>query len=150
MSATTISSPRATPAPHLTGTATWLRYGAAVAVLAGGAFHARLAHNRYGTHDLITLFFLNGIGSAVVAAWIVYERRFLPLVAGLGVSSVSLLAFGLSRVGNGVVGFRGTGLEPSPDAVLTLVFEGLAVVLLAAALVGARDEIASVVRRLRA
>ena len=39
----------------------------------------------YGNDDLITVFFLNAIGSALVAAWIAYDRRPLPLLAGLGV-----------------------------------------------------------------
>jgi hypothetical protein len=126
--------------------ATGLRTVGVVAVLAGGALHLRLALDGYGNDDLITLFFLNAIGSALVAAWMTYDRRPLPLLAGLGVSAVSLLAFGLSRVGDGVVGFRGVGLEPAPDVLLTLGAEAVAVVALAIAVVRVRGEL---VRSLR-
>jgi hypothetical protein len=126
-----------------------LRIAAAAALLTGGALHARLAFDSYGTADLITLFFLNALGSALVVAWIVYDRTPFALMAGLGVSTVSLLAFGLSRVGGGVVGFRGVGLEPGPDALLTLVAEGLAVLLLAVALLRERHQLVAVVHQLR-
>jgi hypothetical protein len=84
-----------------------------------------------------------------VAAWVLYDRRPFPLVAGAALSSVSLLAFGLSRVGDGVVGFRGVGLEPGPDSALTLGAEALALVLLSVALFGARREVGAAVRTLR-
>lgn len=132
----------ARPAPR---TASWLRVLAAVAVLLGGALHARLALDAYGTDDLITLFFMNTVGSALVAAWLVYDRRPLPLAAALGFAGVSLAAFGLSRVGEGVVGFRGVGLEPGPDALATLVVEGAAVVLIGAALLAERASVRTLV-----
>ena len=120
----------------------------AIAVLAGGVLHTRLAFDGYGTDDLITTFFVNGIASAAIAAWIAYDRRPLAPIAGLGISVMSLLAFGLSRVGDGVVGFRGTGLDPSPDALLTLVVEALAVVLLGIHLVARRRELTALVQQL--
>lgn len=120
----------------------------AVLLLAGGLLHVRLAFDAYGTPDLITVFFLNGIGSAVVAAWIAYDRRPLPAVAGIGLSVVSLAAFGLSRVGDGVLGFRATGLDPSPDAALTLAAEVAATLVLSAVLVASRAEVGSLVRQL--
>ena len=126
-----------------------LRIAAATALLIGGALHARLAFDGYGTTDLITLFFLNAVGSALVVAWIAYDRGPFALLAGIGVSTVSLLAFGLSRVGDGVVGFRGVGLDPGPDALLTLVAEGLALLLLAVALLRARHQLVAVVQQLR-
>ena len=126
-----------------------LRIAAAAALLIGGALHARLAFDSYGTTDLITLFFLNAVGSALVAAWIAYDRTPFALLAGLGVSTVSLMAFALSRVGDGVVGFRGVGLEPGPDALLTIVAEGLAVLLLASALLRERHQLVAVVQQLR-
>lgn len=130
--------------------ATWPRLVGAAAVIAGGALHLRLALDDYGNDDLITLFFLNAIGSALVAAWLAYDRRPLPLLAGLGLSVMSLLAFAMSRVGDGVVGFRGVGLEPAPDAVLTVGVEAIAVVVLAVAAVGARDELIRTLRPTRA
>lgn len=125
------------------------RTAGAVAVLAGGGLHAKLALDSYGTDNLITLFLLNAIGSALVAAWIVYNRSPFPLLAGLGVSSVSLLAFGLSRIGDGVVGFRGIGLEPSPEALATVVAEGVAVAFLSAALIASRRDLLAYANQLR-
>lgn len=132
------------------GTAsTLLRTAGALAVLAGGGLHAKLALESYGTADLITLFFMNAIGSALVAAWMVYDRGPFPLLAGLGVSTVSLLAFGLSRVGDGVVGFRGIGLEPGPEALATLVAEGAALAFISAALMVSRRDLVAYVNQLR-
>ena len=127
----------------------WVRTIGALAILAGGALHVRLAFDEYGTDDLITLFFLNGIGSALIAAWVVYDRRPFALLAGLGLSTVSLAALGLSRVGDGVVGFRGVGLDPAPDVALTVVAEATAIVLLLAGLFGARRELVAIYRQLR-
>jgi hypothetical protein len=127
-----------------------LRVAASVALLAGGALHARLAFGSYGTRDLITLFFVNGIGSALVAGWMLYARSPLPLFAALGISAVSLAAFGLSRVGGGVIGFRGVGLEPSPDALLTLVSEGVAMLLIGASLVAEQADVRTLAREIRA
>lgn len=131
------------------GDGRWLRAAGAAAVIVGGALHVRLAADGYGTPDLISLFFLNGIASAVVGVWIAYARRPLAILAGLGISSVSLLALGLSRVGTGVVGFRGTGLDPVPDTALTIAAEGAALVLLGLAALRARHELLALGRQLR-
>ncbi|MBA2282042.1 MAG: hypothetical protein H0W25_12550, partial [Acidimicrobiia bacterium] len=45
-----------------------------------------------------------------------------------------------SRVGDGVLGFRETGLNPGPDAALTIAAELGAVVVLAVGVVAARPE----------
>jgi hypothetical protein len=113
----------------------------AAAVLAGGALHARLALQAYGTPDLVIVFFLNAIGSAVIAALLAYRPGPLSTAAGLGISVVSLVAFGLSRTGDGVLGFRGVGLDPAPDAALSVGVEGLAVLVLVAALLASKDQI---------
>jgi hypothetical protein len=125
----------------VTGRARTVALLAAGSVLAAGAVHTRLGFEAYGTADLVTVFFLNGAGSAVVAAWIAYDRRPFPLLAGLGVSLTSLLAFALSRVGDGVLGFRATGLDPAPEAAITLATEVLATGFLLAALAARRTEL---------
>lgn len=127
----------------------WIRLLSALAILVGGALHVRLAYDAYGTSDLITLFFLNGIGSACVAGWILYDRQPFSLLAGLGVSAVSLVALVLSRVGDGVVGFRGVGLDPSPDVAFVLGAEAVAVIALLVAVANARRDIAAIARQLR-
>lgn len=124
-----------------------LRSAGAVALLAGGALHCRLALDGYGTDDLVTLFFVNAIGSALVGMWLALDRTGFALLAGLGISAVSLAALGLSRTGDGVVGFRGVGLDPAPDVALTLVAEAAAVLLLGAAALRQRRQLVSRVRR---
>ncbi len=99
-------------------------------LLVGGAIHVALAFDGYGTSELEQLFFLNGAVSAIVAAAVVLVRNPVPTLAGVGVATVSLLAFALSSVGGGVVGFRGTGLDPVPEVPATLVVELAAVVVL--------------------
>lgn len=110
-------------------------------LLLGGALHASLAFDGYGTPEIVEMFFLNGIASAAIAAAIAQGRSWLAPIAGIGVSSISLLAFMLSRVGDGVLGFRGTGFDPAPEAFLTVVFEAATVVLLSWLVLERRDEI---------
>ena len=116
-------------------------------LLAGGAIHTWLAFDGYGTTDLQRLFFVNGAASAAVTAAILLTRNPVPVLGGVGVAGVSLAALGLSRVGNGVVGFRGTGLEPLPEVPLTLVVEVLAMFVLGTILFRRRTELLSVVRQ---
>lgn len=115
-----------------------LRLVGAALLLFGGAIHTWLAFDSYGTADLEKLFLLNGIGSAVIAAAIVVTRGPVAPLVGVGISGASLLAFALSRVGDGVVGFRATGLEPMPEAPLTLVVEGAALVVLGVVVIAGR------------
>lgn len=120
------------------------------ALLVGGALHVRLAFDQYGTPNLMKLFFLNGLVSGLVVAWIALGPRPFAAIAGLGVSLVSLVAFGLSRIGNGIVGFRATGLAPAPDAALTLVAELVAAGILGAFVLSSRAELAGQARDLLA
>lgn len=118
-----------------------LRLIGAVLLIAGGAVHTWLAIDGYGTADLQSMFFLNGAGSAVVAAGIVLWRGPIAPLAGLGISAVSLLSFAASRTGDGVVGFRGTGLEPAPESLLTLVLEAAALVVVGLVVVNERQRL---------
>ena len=71
------------------------------------------------------------IASVVVAVALVLWRHWAVVVAGLLVVNGTLIAFAMSRTDNGIFGFTERGFEPSPDAVLALVFEiGAAVILL--------------------
>ncbi len=121
-----------------------LRMAGAVAVLVGGAIHLRLAFDAYGTGDIQTAFFVNALVSGVVAAYLVL-RPVDPIgpLAGIALSVASLAAFALTRVGDGVLGFRATGLDPSPEAPLTLIVEVAAVALLVAVLLTERSRPAS-------
>lgn len=118
----------------------------AVLLLAGGAIHTWLAVDGYGSTDLQAVFLLNGAASAIVAVALVFGRGPIAPLAGVGLSAVSLLAFGLSRVGDGVVGFRATGLEPAPEALLTLVIEGAALAVLAFLALAERHQLVGAIR----
>lgn len=123
-----------------------LRLLGAALLLVGGAIHTWLAFDGYGTADLEKVFLLNGAGSAVVAAAIVLSRGPLAPLFGIGISAVSLLAFGLSRVGDGVIGFRATGLDPAPEAALTILAEIAALVVLGLVTASHREEIVGTVK----
>ena len=124
----------------------WRLLGA-VLLLAGGAVHTWLAFDEFGTEDLAAVFFLNGAASAVVAAIIALGRGPFAPVAGMGVSVVSLAAFAVSRIGDGVFGFRGRGLDPVPEGPLTLLFEGAAVVVLGWIVLNTRRQLFATVSR---
>lgn len=109
-----------------------LRLVGAALLLAAGAIHVALAFDGYGTDALEDLFLVNGAASAVVAGLVVLVRGPLPPLAGLAVSAGSLLALALSRTGDGIAGFRGTGLDPMPEVPLTIALELAGVVLFAA------------------
>ncbi|CAN5819192.1 hypothetical protein BH24ACT3_BH24ACT3_17240 [soil metagenome] len=112
-----------------------LRLPGAAAVLIGGAIHLRLVFDEYGNTDLQRSFVLNALVSAAAAAYLVVRADRIGPLAGLAVTLGSLLAFALSRTGDGVLDCRATGLDPASEALLALLVEVLAVVLLAAVLV---------------
>ena len=116
-----------------------LRLAGAVLVLIGGAMHLKLNFDDYGNDDIIRAFALNAAASAVVAAYLALRDDLLGPLAGIALSLGSLVAFGLSRRGDGLLDFREVGwTNPAPEAVITLVAEGLAVVVLAFAALDAR------------
>lgn len=123
-----------------------LQLAGAALLLAGGAIHTWLAFDGYGTTDLQQLFFVNGAVSAVVSAAVLLTRNPAPVLGGLGVAGISLLALGLSRVGDGVVGFRGTGIDPAPEVPITIAVEILAVCVLGAVLIRRRAELHALVQ----
>ena len=131
------------------GLATVGRWLAAALILGGGAIHLKLYFDGYRDFPNANLgrsFLLNAIASLVVAVLLVVWRSPLSLVAGLVLVNATLLAFAVSRTSSGIFDFTETGFNPSPEAVLSLVFEiGAAVVLIGLLLVewaGARGEVA--------
>ena len=125
------------------------RWVAAALILGGGAIHLKLYFDTYRDFPNANLgrsFILNAVGSLVVAILLVVWRNPLSLVAGLVLVNATLLAFALSRTSNGIFDFTETGFNPSPEAVLALVFEiGAAAVLIGLLVVewaGARREVA--------
>jgi hypothetical protein len=108
-----------------------LRLVGALLVLAGGAVHLKLSLEDYGNDAIVRAFALNAGVSALAAAWLVLRDDVLGPLAGIGVSLGTLVAFALSRQGDGLLDLREVGItNPAPDAVLTLVAEGLALVVL--------------------
>jgi hypothetical protein len=131
------------------GLATVGRWLAAALILGGGAIHLKLYFDGYRDFPNANLgrsFLLNAIAALVVAILLVVWRSPLSLVAGLVLVNATLLAFALSRTSSGIFDFTETGFNPSPEAVLSLVFEiGAAVVLIGLLVVewaGARREVA--------
>ena len=120
------------------GTARILRLLAAVLLLVGGAIHLELNLDAYGNDEILKAFALNAGASALVAAYLVLRDDRLGPLLGLALSLGSLVAFGLSRRGDGILGFREVGWNPAPEAVLTVVVEIAAVAVLGALLVQER------------
>ena len=111
-----------------------LRLAGAVLVLAGGAIHLHLNLADYGNDDILKAFALNAAASALVAAYLVLRDDRVGPIAGLALSVGSLVAFTMSRRGDGLLDFREVGWNPSPEAALTVAVEVAAVVVLAAVL----------------
>ncbi len=109
-----------------------LRLVGAVLVLIGGAVHLKLNLDDYGTEDIGRTFALNAGVSALAAAYLVLRDDILGPMAGIAVSVGTLIGFALSRVGDGILGFRETGFN-APYAELTVAVEVLAIVVLALA-----------------
>ena len=101
-----------------------LRFVAAALVLAGGVVHLKLWNDGYkDIADVGPAFLGNVIASAAVAVALVVVANWAATVAGLAVVNGTLLAFALSRTDRGIFGFTEQGFQPSPEAVLALVFE---------------------------
>jgi hypothetical protein len=114
-----------------------LRLAGAALVLLGGSLHLKLQLDDYGNEDIGRAFALNAILSGVVAAYLVLRVDLLGPIAGMALSAGSLLAFARSRVGDGLLDFRETGFD-APHALLTVIAEALALLVLAAAAIEAR------------
>jgi plastocyanin len=108
-----------------------LRIAAAIALLIGGLVHLQLYFEGYRSIDKIgPSFLLNAIASAVVAVALVTRKEWLIRLAGVGVALGTIGAFIISRQGDGLFDFREKGLEPSPQAIIALIVEIAAAVLL--------------------
>lgn len=104
-------------------------------LLFGGLVHLQLYFSGYRSIDKIgPSFLMNAIASAVVAAALVARKEWLVRVAGIAIASGTLVAFAISRQGDGLFDFREQGLKPSPQAIFALLAEIAALVLLAVSL----------------
>ena len=108
---------------------------AAAAILVGGLVHLQLYFDGYRSlpdPNLGRSFIANSVVSVIVAAALAWRRDAIVRLAGIGLALATLVFFALSRTGSGVLGLRETGLEPSPQALIALIAEVVAVVLLTA------------------
>jgi plastocyanin len=110
-----------------------LRIAAAIALLIGGLVHLNLYFDGYRSIDRIgPSFLLNATASAVIAGVLAVRTEWFVRAAGMAVAVGTLIAFTISRRGDGLFDFREQGLNPSPQAVIALIVEIAALVLLAA------------------
>jgi hypothetical protein len=114
-----------------------LRLTGAALVLLGGFLHLQLQLDEHGTEAIGRAFALNAVASGLVAAYLVLRHDVVGPILGMALSAGSLVAFALSRVGDGLLDFRETGFD-GPHATLTVVTELLALVVLAGAAVATR------------
>jgi hypothetical protein len=124
-----------------------LRLVGALLVLVGGAVHLKLQLDDYGPLDIRRSFGLNALVSSVVAAYLVLRDDVVGPLAGIAVSVATLVAFALSRTGDGILEFREVGWNPAPETVLTVVVEVAAIVVLAIAAAPALRSLATSSRR---
>lgn len=102
---------------------------AAICVLAAGVQHARLFHRGYAEVEIVgLLFFMNGIGSAVVVLTLIFDRAWMFVLGALSICGPSLVSIALSH-SSGFVGFREGGYDA--DALVIVVAEVAALVLAA-------------------
>jgi hypothetical protein len=139
------------------------QYAAGAALVVGGYVHFCLY--RHGFRAIPTVgtgFLLQALASVAIAGALITRDRIVRLgrvvvrsslavrLAGIAVSLGTLAAFGLSQTPMGIFNFRERGLEPAPQALVALLAEVTAVVMLTTTLVldgrGARTRNGSTVR----
>jgi plastocyanin len=121
-----------------------LRYLAAALLLIGGLVHLKLYFVEYGNLDNDNArrsVLLNVIVSVVVAIAVAVRRETWVRIAGIVVAAGTLGAFILSRNDLGLFGFNEEGFDPSPEALIALIAEVGAIVLLAVLLATDRPRV---------
>src|SRR2546421_343582 len=126
-----------------------LRYAAAASIAVGGYIHLCLYRNGFRAIPKVGPgFLLQVVTSALVAGTLLIGReRILQVgrvvvrssvavqLSALGLSLGTLAAFGLTRTPAGLFNFQERGLQPAPQALIALVAELVATVLLVSTLV---------------
>ena len=104
---------------------------AAIGVFVAGFQHARLYHRGYAEVRYVgVLFFLNGIGSALVVLALVFRRPWAFVLGALSICVPSLISIALSHSSVGFLGFREGGYD---SEALVIVVAEIAAALLALA-----------------
>lgn len=113
---------------------TYLRFPAAALMGIGGYVHLDLLQAGYrGIPKIGVMFWMNVIASLVIAIALLVTNNLLARLAGLGLSLATLAAFAVSRT-VGLFNFKEVGLSPRPQALIALVVEIVAVLVLSASL----------------
>lgn len=115
------------------GTSRLLRTAAAAALLIGGLVHLDLYFHGYRSMPDANLgrsFLLNAIASGLLAVLVLVRKEWWIRLAGIAMAVSTLGAFAASRRGNGILGLREQGLQPSPQALIALIAEIAVIVLL--------------------
>jgi plastocyanin len=112
-----------------------LRIGGALALLVTGLVHLDLYFLGYrsaGSDPIFGLTILaQAIAAAVVAAAVAARREWFVRAVGIALPAATLAAFAYTHSGRTMLGFSGSGLDPSPQATVALIAEIAAIVLLA-------------------
>lgn len=109
-----------------------LRLAAVATVTESGYLHAKLYVNGYHfIHDVGVMFLLQASVSFAVAALLLVSAQPVLQLAAAGTAVGALGGFVMSRT-TGVAGFRERGLQPAPDALLSVLAESATIVLVAA------------------
>ena len=108
-----------------------LRLALVVCVAGTGWVHTDLYLNGYRSIQVIgPSFLLTGAGSFAVAVLLIFSNSPVLRVLAFGLAAGALFGFTLSRT-SGFFGFTETGLNPAPQALLSLLFEVGALALVA-------------------
>lgn len=137
---TTMTETTDPPGPDARPAGTVARLGLAAAVFVSGLIHLQLyldGYRDFPNDNLGRSFLLNVAASVIVAVALVLRRDVVVRLAAGVLLVGTLIAFAVSRTDGGIFGFAERGLNPSPQAVLTLVLEIGGLVLLAATFVPA-------------
>jgi hypothetical protein len=145
-SATPAGRARPTPGPG-GATVWWLSVAASASIAVGGYVHLCLYRHGYSTIPVIGPgFLIQVISSAVLALALLLPWRALHLgrlvvhlatqvrLGALALSVGTLVAFGLTRRPGGLFNFQERGFQPAPQALIALLAESSALILLAVAL----------------
>lgn len=103
---------------------------AAIAILIGGAVHLKLYDDAYRdvpNYMLGRSFLANVAASGLVVVLLMQWTAKWRFATGLALAAGTLGAFVRSRIGHGIFGFSEHGLQPSPEALIALVAELVAV-----------------------
>lgn len=123
------------------------RLVAALLLVVAGAIHLQLFFDGYATDDIARMFQLQAIASGIVGLYLIATSDELAELFGAAVAGATLGAFALSRVGDGILGFRERGLAPSPQALASVVTAAVALALMAPPAIATVRQLAHQARR---